>query len=187
MEMLEILRNSPIIAAVKDREGMRKAMACDSEVFFILFGTVCNISDIVRELKEANKLVFVHIDLIDGLAPKDVAVDFLAENTKLDGIISTKPSLLKHARSRGLLTVQRFFLLDSIAEANINRQFLTNKPDMVELLPGLMTAAIGEIAQQHPDLPVIAGGLIKTKADVLAALSAGAAAVSSSNEQVWFM
>ena len=58
---------------------------------------------------------------------------------------------------------------------------------MVELLPGLMTAAIGEIAQQHPDLPVIAGGLIKTKADVLAALSAGAAAVSSSNEQVWFM
>ena len=187
MEMLETLRNSPIIAAVKDREGMRKALTCDSEVFFILFGTVCDIGDIVREVKEANKLVFVHIDLIDGLAPKDVAVDFLAENTKLDGIISTKPSLLKHARSRGLLTVQRFFLLDSIAEANINRQFLTNKPDMVELLPGLMTAAIGEIAQQHPGLPVIAGGLIKTKADVLAALSAGAAAVSSSNEEVWFM
>ena len=68
MEMLETLRNSPIIAAVKDREGMRKALTCDSEVFFILFGTVCDIGDIVREVKEANKLVFVHIDLIDGLA-----------------------------------------------------------------------------------------------------------------------
>ena len=166
---------------------MRKALSCDSEVFFILFGTICDIGDIVDEVKAAGKIVFVHLDLIEGLAGKDVAVDFLLKTTKLDGIISTKPALLKYARGKGLLTVQRFFLLDSIAAANVDRQFATSKPDMVEVLPGLMTSAIAEIAREHPDTPVIAGGLIKTKEDVVNALNAGAAAVSSTNHDVWFM
>lgn len=187
MELHEVLKGSPIIAAVKDYQGMRKALSCDSEVFFILFGTICDIGDIVDEVKAAGKIVFVHLDLIEGLAGKDVAVDFLLKTTKLDGIISTKPALLKYARGKGLLTVQRFFLLDSIAAANVDRQFATSKPDMVEVLPGLMTSAIAEIAREHPDTPVIAGGLIKTKEDVVNALNAGAAAVSSTNHDVWFM
>ena len=187
MKMQEILKNSPIIAAVKDAEGLQQALQCDSEVFFILFGTICNIGEIVEQAKSAGKIVFVHLDLIEGLAGKDVAVDFLKKTTRLDGIISTKPPLLKYAKAQGLLTVQRFFLLDSIAAANIDRQFAVSRPDMVEVMPGLMAGAIGEIAQKHPDTPVIAGGLIRTKEEVLAALKAGAAAVSSTNQDVWFM
>ncbi len=187
MKMTEILKDSPIIAAVKDSAGLQEALKCDSEVFFILFGTICNIDEIVERAKSAGKIVFVHLDLVEGLAGKDVAVDFLKKNTRLDGIISTKPPLLKYAKSQGLLTVQRFFLLDSIAAANIDRQFATSRPDMVEVLPGLMADAIGEIAKKHPETPVIAGGLIRTKEEVLAALGAGAAAVSSTNRDVWFM
>ena len=48
MKMQEILKNSPIIAAVKDAEGLQQALQCDSEVFFILFGTICNIGEIVE-------------------------------------------------------------------------------------------------------------------------------------------
>lgn len=187
MDLQEILRDSPIISAVKDREGMRAALQCDSQIFFVLFGTICDIGEIVSEIKAADKLVFVHLDLIEGLAGKDVAVDFLKKVAQPDGIISTKPSLLKYAKSQGLLTVQRFFLLDSLAAANIDRQFASSRPDMVEILPGLMTSAIGEIAHKHPDVPVIAGGLIRTKEEVLAALKAGASAVSSTNRNVWFM
>ncbi|HIV87238.1 MAG TPA: glycerol-3-phosphate responsive antiterminator [Candidatus Pygmaiobacter gallistercoris] len=187
MKMTEILKDSPIIAAVKDSAGLQEALKCDSEVFFILFGTICNIDEIVERAKSAGKIVFVHLDLVEGLAGKDVAVDFLKKNTRLDGIISTKPPLLKYAKSQGLLTVQRFFLLDSIAAANIDRQFATSRPDMVEVLPGLMADAIGEIAKKHPETPVIAGGLIRTEEEVLAALGAGAAAVSSTNRDVWFM
>ena len=187
MKMTEILKDSPIIAAVKDSAGLQEALKCDSEVFFILFGTICNIDEIVERAKSAGKIVFVHLDLVEGLAGKDVAVDFLKKNTRLDGIISTKPPLLKYAKSQGLLTVQRFFLLDSIAAANIDRQFATSRPDMVEVLPGLMADAIGEIAKKHPETPGIAGGLIRTKEEVLAALGAGAAAVSSTNRDVWFM
>ena len=187
MKVQEILKNSPIIAAVKDYEGLHRALQCDSEVFFILFGNICNIGEIVEEAKAAGKIVFVHLDLIEGLAGKEIAVDFLKKTTRLDGIISTKPMLLKYAKTQGLLTVQRFFLLDSIAAANIDRQFAISRPDMVEVLPGLMAGAIGEIAKKHPETPVIAGGLIRTKDEVLAVLNAGAAAVSSTNHDVWFM
>ena len=85
------------------------------------------------------------------------------------------------------MTVQRFFLLDSIAAANIERQLAAHSPDLVEILPGLMTPAIAKVAAEHPGLPVIAGGMIQTKDEVFAALRAGAAAVSSSNPAVWAM
>ena len=187
MDLQEILRESPIIAAVKDREGMRAALGCDSQIFFVLFGTICDIDEIVSEIKAAGKTVFVHLDLVEGLAGKDIAVDFIQKVASPDGIISTKPSLVKYAKSRGLLTVQRFFLLDSLAAANIDRQLISSRPDLLEILPGLMTSSIGEIAHKHPETPVIAGGLIRTKEEVLAALKAGAAAVSSTNRNVWFM
>ena len=49
-------------------------------------------------------------DLIDGLSSKEVAVTFLRENTLADGIISTKPPIVKAAKEQGLLAIQRFFL-----------------------------------------------------------------------------
>ena len=36
-------------------------------------------------------------------------------------------------------------------------------------------------------IPIIAGGLIQDKESVMAALSAGAVSVSTTNQEVWFM
>lgn len=187
MELQKLLQDCPIIAAVKDDAGLEKALLSDSGILFLLYGTICNIDDLVKKIHAAKKLAFVHIDLIEGLAPRDVAVDFLCKTAQPDGIISTKPVLIRHAKSLGLCTVQRFFLLDSLAADNIERQLASSCPDMVELLPGLMCAAIGEVAASHPGTPVIAGGLIRTKEEVCSVLAAGAAAVSSTNFAVWEM
>lgn len=40
----------------------------------------------------------VHVDLISGLSPKEISVEYLEEHTEADGIISTKPSLIKKAK-----------------------------------------------------------------------------------------
>ena len=40
-------------------------------------------------MKQAGKMALVHLDLINGLSAKDVAVDFIKKYTKADGIIST--------------------------------------------------------------------------------------------------
>jgi glycerol uptake operon antiterminator len=145
-----------------------------------------SIADIVAKIKKAGKFAMVHVDLIDGLASRDVAVDFIAKNTNADGIISTRPNIVHKAKTCGLLAVQRFFLLDSIAVSNIEKQPSLKDADAVEILPGLMPKIIQKLVGSIGK-PIIAGGLINDKEDILNALNAGAIAISSTNHDTWFM
>lgn len=185
-EIVSLLEQEPIVAAVKSFEGLEKCLTCNSLVVFVLFGDILTISDIVARIKCAGKAAFVHIDLIDGLSAREVAVDFIAKNTKADGIISTKQSLVRYAKEKGLLTIQRFFVLDSIALVNIEKQMLSNATDLIEILPGVMPKIIRKIVSTTGK-PIIAGGLISDKEDIVSALSAGATAISSTNTDVWFL
>ena len=121
-EFREAIEDSPIITAIKDDEGLAKCKTVDSKVVFILYGDNCNITDIVAEVKAAGKVALVHLDLINGLNSKEIAVDFIHKYTKADGIITTKPALIKRARDLNMYTVLRFFVIDSMAFGNIEKQ-----------------------------------------------------------------
>ena len=103
-----------------------------------------------------------------------------------DGIISTRPSFIKRAKELGLFTVLRFFVFDSLSLENVRRTAAAAQPDVIEILPGIMPKVISRIASSI-SIPLICGGLIMDKADVMEALGAGALAVSSTNEQVWLL
>ena len=111
----EILVESPVIAAIKDERGLGECLKTECQVVFILFGNVCNIGDIVKRVKDGGKRAIVHMDLVNGLSSKEISVDFIKNTTQADGIISTKPMIVKRAKELGLLTIQRFFIIDSIA------------------------------------------------------------------------
>jgi glycerol uptake operon antiterminator len=131
-------------------------------------------------------MAVVHMDLINGLSQKEISVDYIKNNTQADGIISTKSALIKRAKELKMFTVFRFFVIDSMAFENIKKQSEAIEPDFVEILPGVMPKVIKRICSLI-SVPIIAGGLISDKEDVLAALSAGAVSISTSNESVWFM
>ena len=76
MTMLELLEESPIIAAVKSWEGLEKSLKSECKVVFVLFGTICDIDQIVARIKDAGKVAIVHVDMIQGLSTKRVAVEF---------------------------------------------------------------------------------------------------------------
>lgn len=178
---------SPVIAAVKNMEGLEQCLATDSiQVVFLLFGDICSIGDIVAQVKQAGKLAMVHADLVTGLSgSKEIAVDFLHSATQADGIISTRPNFIRRARELHLYTVLRVFVIDSMALSGVEKLESVH-PDFLEVLPGVMPKTIRKIcAAVHT--PVLAGGLIADKEDVLAALSAGAMAISTTNQQVWMM
>ena len=181
-----ILAENPIIAAVKDDKGLERALLTDCRIIFLLYGNVCSVSGLVERIKSDHKLVMVHIDLIDGLSSKDVAVAFLRQNTQADGVISTKPAIVKAAKEQGLLAIQRFFLIDSLAMANFQKYTKVQAADAIEILPATMPKVIRKITAACR-LPIIAGGLISDKEDILLALQNGAAAVSSTNQEVWTM
>lgn len=185
-EFLEALEDSPIIAAIKDDEGLKRCKQSDSSVVFILYGDICNISDIVDEVKSSGKVAMVHLDLINGLSSKEVAVDFIRKYTKADGIITTKPALIKRARELSLYTILRLFVIDSMAYENIERQLKTAHPDLIEILPALMPKVVSRICKLS-STPVIAGGLVSEKEDIMELLQAGVISVSSTNPNIWFM
>lgn len=183
----DMLESNPVIAAVKDTEGLEKCCQLeDIKVVFILFGDILNIPDIVGKIKEAGKMAVVHVDLINGLGSREIAVDYIKNSTQADGIISTKPLMIKRGKELGMFTVMRYFLIDSMALENIRSTQNGVRPDVIEVLPGLMPDIIRKVCQSSRT-PIIAGGLITDKKSVMAALSAGAVCVSSTNQAVWTM
>ena len=186
-EFYRLMENNPVIAAVKDEAGLETACRCRNvRVVFILYGTVCSIEEIAGRVKEAGQAVIVHLDLIEGLGGKEVAVDFIRSHTEADGIISTKPQLIRKAGECGLYTVLRVFILDSMSLKNVPRQVRAAEPDMLEMLPGIMPGIIRNV-KRTVKVPVIAAGLISGKEDVIRALSAGAISVSATDPAGWEM
>ena len=176
-----IEKNGKIIVADDLREGVAIANELAPEHLelcvrdpFALLGAV----------KNAGKAAMVHLELIEGLSGKEIAVDAIHALTRADGIISTRAAQIKRARQLGLATIQRCFLLDSRSVRSLQAQAAQGKPDYVEILPGVIPRVIAELAHGM-NTPLIAGGLIKTKEEVVAALGAGAVAVSTTAESVW--
>ena len=184
-KLYDMIEANPVIAAVKDMAGLEACCLVEEvKVIFVLFGDICNIDAIVKRIKLSDKVAMIHIDLVSGLNSKEIAVDYIKYHTAADGIISTRPVMLRRARELSLYTVLRVFVLDSMAFDNIEKQMNQVRPDMIEILPGLMPKVIRRVCR-IAKVPVIAGGLISEKEDVMAALSAGAMAVSSTNRMVW--
>ena len=187
-EFYDAVEANPVIAAVKSDAGLQVAVEMEEiQVIFVLYGDVCTIPEILEKIKAAGKKAMVHIDLIAGLSAKEISVEFIARQTRADGIITTKPALVRRAKELGIFAVLRFFVIDSLALKNIENlemQCGTSRPDFIEVLPGVMPKVLGRIAKVSR-IPMIAGGLITEKEDVIAALSVGAIAVSSTNQDVW--
>ena len=183
-KIYDMLESNPVIAAVKDTDGLEECVGLeDIKVVFILFGDICSIPGIVqRSGMRADR--GCHVDLINGLGSREIAVDFIRENTQADGIISTKPALIRRGNELGLFTVHRYFLIDSMALENIKSPQPGIRPGCDRGASRMMPDIIRKICQNFR-IPVIAGGLISDKKSVMAALSAGAVCVSSTNRDVW--
>lgn len=188
--ILEQFEDYPVIAAVKDENGLKKFLESGAEIqiVFVLYGDLCNIGDIVDRLKEGGKTVIVHLDLISGLGNREIVVDYIKNTTKADGIISTKSTLIKRAKELDFFAVMRFFMLDSMVYENVRKQIENVKPDMIEIIPGAMPKVISRLCEFiEGKVPVIAGGMIMDKEDTMKALDAGATAISTTRQNVWFM
>jgi glycerol uptake operon antiterminator len=185
-EFFEAVAANPVIAAIKDDAGLEKCLSCENiHIVFVLYGDICTIPNIVRRIKEAGKTAIVHADLIAGLSNKEIAVDFIHQATQADGIISTRQPFIRRAKDLHMHTILRVFVLDSIALSSLER--LENvHPDFVEVLPGTMPKTIRKVCS-IVSVPVLTGGLIADKEDVITALEAGAVAISSTNQDVWEM
>ena len=159
---------------MRDDEGLAQCLRTDIQTVFVLYGDICNISEIVRQIKDAGKIAIVHADLISGLAAKEISVDFLRRSTQADGVISTRANMIQRAKELNMIAILRVFLIDSMAlDSALSAKNL--KPDAIDILPGLMPSMLRKV-RQLTGLPILTGGLITEKKEVMQALEAGALA-----------
>lgn len=180
----EILERNPVIPALKNEEYLKEAIESSSEIVFIIMSNILNIKNIVKTLKQADKIVYVHVDMVDGLSSSNNGVEYLMKEVNPDGIITTKHSIVSFATKNNISVIQRFFVLDSFSMNNTIVHIRDNKPNAVEILPGLMPKIIKRI-NNATKIPVITGGLVDEKEDVINALGAGAIGVSTTDKKIW--
>lgn len=132
----------------------------------------------------ARKPVFIHADLMRGIAPDREGLTFLKEKVGAAGIVSTKQHLVRLAHSLDFMAIQRTFLIDTQSLENAIESILRHPPDAVEFMPGLAYSIVPALKERLP-MPIILAGLIKTEQDVRNALEAGADAVSMSACELW--
>ena len=65
-ELKNRLECFPIIAAIRDNRW-RQALASPAEILFYLEGNILTVRDRIRQAHEAEKIVFVHLDLAEGI------------------------------------------------------------------------------------------------------------------------
>lgn len=178
------MKNNPVIAGVKDIYSFDDALNSDCDIIFLLCGSIFNIKDFVCKAKEKNKLIFIHVDLLEGFSKDTVALKYIYDEIKPDGIISTKNSQLKAAKSLGFLTVQRVFIIDSLSISTAIKASQMINPDAIEIMPGIMPKIIKKLSDEL-EVPVIAGGLISEKDEVINAIKSGALGVSTTAKEIW--
>lgn len=183
-EYIETIRDNPIIAAVQSKAALERALVLDVPTIFLLNTDIFSAKAFVTMAQEAERSVFLHMDLIDGLAPGPKALDYVQKRINPSGIISTKSTLIKYAREQGIFCIQRFFMVDNASFDKSVKSVHKTKPSMVELMPGIIPDVIRHFTNEV-DTPVIAGGLVTDKKQVIDALSSGALGISTGNQTLW--
>jgi glycerol uptake operon antiterminator len=175
---------SPIVVAVREPKDLAKALRSPHRTVFLLTSSLSSVGLAVETVKRSGKQIFVHMDLVEGLAKDAAGLQWLAETVRPTGIITTRAPMVGKARHLGLLTVQRIFLVDSQSVQTGVHLAREVKPDYLEVMPGVVPEVIRSVVKEAP-CPVIAGGLCQEVDHYLAARAAGAVAISTSAHKLW--
>lgn len=176
--------NQPVIPAVRTVKDFEDLMDWHFPYLILLEGHLGHLQGLLQLAHRHGKKVILHADLVQGLKNDEYGAQFLCQAMKPDGLISTHQSVITTARKRGILAIQRIFLLDSHSLETSYRILKTSQPDYLEVLPGVLPSVIQEV-RERTRLPILSGGFIRTQEDIRAALRAGATAVTTSSRELW--
>lgn len=181
---MNIFDLAKIIPSIVSYDQIDSALKSNCKRINLLVGNINDIEITIGKIHRADKKVYLHIEMIDGLGRDKDTIRYLAEHFRIDGIISTHGGLIAAAKKYNISSVQRIFAIDTAALKTSIKSIKTNNPDEVELMPGLMPSIIKSV-KPIINKPLIVGGLIKTKKSIENALNSGADYVSTGYEKLW--
>jgi glycerol uptake operon antiterminator len=183
-EFLRLARLYPVAAALKSNEDRQIVLTSDAILLFLLKGNAFQLSSFVEMAHARNKRVVVHIDLVGGVGKDRAGIQYL-RRIGVDAIITSRSQLVAAGRAEGMTTIQRLLLLDDSALEKGARTIAHAGPDLVEVLPGIIFPEVAATLRKLLPGPFIAGGFIRSAADVERVQAAGAILSSSSTSALW--
>jgi glycerol uptake operon antiterminator len=184
-EFLRLARLYPVAAAIKSSNDIDIALASDALLLFVLKGDALHLAPFIAQAHKLGKGVVVHIDLVGGIGKDRAGIQHIRQMGG-DAIITSRSQLISAGKAEGLTTIQRLLLVDDSALETGVRTIARSAPDLVEVLPGIIFPQVASQLRHLLPGPFIAGGFIRTAADIQRIQSAGAILSSSSTSDLWY-
>jgi len=182
-EFIGRIASARCCAAITVDQKLDAAIDSRAEVLFILRGDGLDMGAAIGRIHDAGKLVAVHLDLIAGLRADRTGVAWLAKSGA-DAIISSHGQLMAAIKQDGAVAIQRLLLVRHNQMRSAVTAISRSGPDIVEVLPGVILPDVVHLLPTE-NVPVLAGGFIRTESEARAAVAAGAVGVTTSWPPLW--
>ncbi|GIN89421.1 glycerol uptake operon antiterminator regulatory protein [Siminovitchia terrae] len=182
----ERLKKHKLIAAIKEPRSIEKAIKYKDHISAVILmtGTILNVKQYVDVLQSEGLPVILHVEKIGGLQVDQHGIDIIVDYVKPFAIVTTKSSIIKRAKSKGMFVIQRVFLIDTEVYDHLLNSLEHLQSDIIEIMPSRAPDFLEKLSEVSP-VPVITGGLLATAEHAKEALERGAAAVTTSNTKLW--
>jgi glycerol uptake operon antiterminator len=183
--LTEAFGRVPVAAVIRRAEDLPRALASQVPAIFFVRAPAFHLGPLVWAVQARHKMAFVHLDLIAGLGKDRAGVTFLAREIGVNGIITSHSTLIAAAKAERVLAMQRLLLHDDLALSSALSALDHARPDIVEVLPGMIFPLVKEQIRARLTLPIIVGGFVSEPSQRDSATEGGALAISTSTAELW--
>ena len=183
--LFEAFDHVPVAAVIRHAEALPRALASQVPAIFFVRAPAFHLGPLVWAVQARGKMAFVHIDLIAGLGKDRAGIAFLAREIGVNGIITSHSSLVAAAKAERVIAMQRLLLHDDLALPSALAALDHARPDIVEVLPGVIFPLVVDRIRARVPLPIIVGGFVTEPEQRNAALERGAVAISTGTTSLW--
>lgn len=180
------ISENPIIASIYNLETLDLALNSPCEIIFLLTGNIFNLKEIANRVRSKDKGLYILVDSIDGFSKDTWGLEYIIKNICPDGIITEKSNLIRLSKEMGVFSIQRLYISDSYTLKKDLDSIKKNRPNAVELLPGIVPRIISQVIKETK-ASLIASGLIRDKFDMDSAFEAGSIGVSTTKKSIWYI
>lgn len=182
----ERLEKHRMIAAIKEPKALEKAIKYKQNLSAVILmtGNILTVHQYVKLLHDEGLPVILHVEKVGGLQLDQYGIDFLYNIVKPFAIVTTKSNVIKKAKQKKMFVIQRVFLIDTEVYCQLEQSVNDSAADIIEIMPCRAPDFIKKLSLVT-DKPLLTGGLLNTEKDAIEALQNGAAAVTTSNTELW--
>lgn len=87
-----------VLPAIRNMKDFEKVLRTEHSHIILLETRLSQLESIIKLAKKHNKKVIVHTDLVQGLKADEYGLEYLVNNIKVDGLISTRLNVISYAK-----------------------------------------------------------------------------------------